>query len=514
MYPAEIHRQLLEPGRYPQPTVAVSFRETHISRVYLTDTYAYKVKKPLNLGFLNFSTLARRRFFCHEELRLNRRFSPEIYLDVVALREDRGQLHFGRKGRLVDYAVQMRRLPEERMLSTLLDHDDPTLPAEIARLAGHLAPLLATAEPCLHEGNIETVRANILGNLTQTESAIGLTVSAEAHGKMRDRLHSELKCLAPLIDRRAAQGAVRDGHGDLHAANICMTDPVVVYDCIEFCRRFRVADVAADLAFLLMDLESRGRRDLAGIFLDCYQRKADDPDLSSLLPLYKSYRAWVRGKVNTLLGAAIDVAMQERRAALERARRYFNLALGYHAAPTLILTAGLMGVGKSSLARALAVATGAHVLRSDVVRKELAGHPTDGSGDTPFGNGLYSAPMSARTYDELRRRAAALVAAGESVIVDAAFGSAAERHKFLALAADTGLPPIFVHLHCTPDQALERLDRRQHLGGDPSDGRRDLYPRHAAAFEPFSPEMPVMEIDSSHPVDYNAQMILCQLMRF
>lgn len=510
---AELHRQLLNPTVYPDKPATVAFRETHISRVYLTDHFAYKLKKPLNLGFLDFSTLAKRRFFCHEELILNRRFAPAIYLDVLPVRCTADRVTLNGRGRIIDYAVRMRRLPEERMLSHLLDENDPDLPEAMERLARHLATLLSQAKPCPHEETAATVHEKLADNLRQTVPAIGLTLSAEAHVLMTAHVDREMRRLSPLIEQRSRDGYVRDGHGDLHAANICMTEPITVYDCIEFCRRFRVADVAADLAFLLMDLDFRNRRDLVGIFLASYQRQASDPGLASLLPLYKSYRAWVRGKVSTLLAMESDVEAEHRRQALDEARRYFNLALGYHLPPSLILTTGVMGVGKSTLARALATASGATLLRSDVIRKELAGLPADRPSPDPFAAGLYSAEMNARTYAALLTQAESRLKADDIVIVDAAFAHTGEREEFLTLAARLGRKGLFLHLSCPPATTLARLDRRRQQGNDPSDGRRELYPRHAASFAGFPAAMPVMKIDSSLAVDYNVQQVLCKIMQ-
>jgi hypothetical protein len=510
---AAIHQHLLEPNSYPDGTSAVTFRETHISRVYLTDHFAYKFKKPLDLGFLDFSTLPQRQFFCNEEVTLNRRFAPDTYLDVAVLRQGKSGLRFGSHGRVIDYAVRMHRLPEERMLSTLLDHNDPALPAELVRLGRHLAELLGRATPCQGEETLATIQGKIVGNLEQTRTAIGRSLSVDAHRLMSERMAQELDRLTGLFTQRSACGYVRDGHGDLHAANICMTEPIRVYDCIEFCRRFRVADVAADLAFLLMDLDFRNRRDLAAILLDTYQQHSNDPDLATLLPFYKTYRAWVRGKVNTLLAMETDVAAAQREQALDSARRYFNLALGYHLRPMLIMTAGLMGVGKSTLAKALSTATGARLLRSDVIRKELAGIPADRPCSDPFGTGLYTDQMTSRTYSELRAQAASALQSGELVLVDAAFAHAAERDAFLGLAASLDKAALVVHLQCDRDTTLQRLDRRQSEGNDPSDGRREVYQQQAVRFEDFSPSFPVIAIDSSLAVDYNVQQVLCSVLQ-
>lgn len=511
------HQWLLDPASYPEPTTGVEFRETHISRVYLTDTRAYKFKKPLNLGFLDFSTLARRRHFCAEELRLNRRFAPAVYLDVVTLRQHGGRLSFGGPGRLLDVAVRMRRLPEERMLDRLLEAGTPGLREEITRLAVSLAPLLAKTEICTGSGpdgdNAASVRANCLENLAQTEPLVGEALSPEGHRLMTAITRRELDRLEPLLRRRQIEGFVRDGHGDLHAANICMTEPVTLYDCIEFSRRFRVADVAAELAFLLMDLDARGRRDLAAHFVAVYLAHAPDPELHVLLPFYKSYRAWVRGKVDALLAATAEAGTAGGAAALTLARRYFNLALGYQLPAALYLTAGLMGVGKTTLARALSTATGAILLRSDEIRKELAGLPSALPNRDRFGSGLYAPEMTERTYAALRERAAQALSAGTPVIVDASFARRRERTAFAALAAAEQRPAYLLHLHCPEETALARLRRRVAEATDASDGRPELYHRQAADFEPMAAGDAVIDIDTAHPVDYNVQMILCHLLR-
>ena len=231
---------------------------------------------------------------------------------------------------------------------------------------------------------------------------------------------------------REAGGFVRDGHGDLHTANICMTEPVCIYDCIEFNRRFRVADIAADLAFLVMDLEFLGRRDLADRLVADYLDRCEDRDFRQLLPFYKRYRAWVRGKVEAMLATEPDISAATRDNAGKLARRYFNLALGYLLKPTLFLTSGLMGVGKTTLARALAEATGARHVRSDVVRKQLAGLPEEQACLDDFGTGLYSRADDredlCRAFQHVRHE---LISAQHSVIVDASFARADERQRFM-----------------------------------------------------------------------------------
>lgn len=507
----QFHQQLLDPATYPEATRSVAFTETHISRIYLTDSRAYKFKKPLNLGFLDFSTLEKRRHFCHEEVRLNRRFTHDVYLGVVELRQQHGKFGFGKQGTLVDYAVHMRRLPEARMLNRLIETDSAELPAEMPRLGTALHRVMEQAAACRNETlrNLDVVRQNCTENFTQTRAAIGTTLTAEAHALMESATQRDLAGLAELMRERETQGFVRDGHGDLHTANICMTEPVCVYDCIEFNRRFRVADITADLAFLIMDLEFLGRRDLAEALIDHYLAECGDPDFRRLLPFYKRYRAWVRGKVDAMLASDAETSRATRDKAAELSRRYFNLALGYLLKPTIFLTSGLMGVGKTTLARALAGATGARHLRSDVLRKQLAGLPPEQARLDDFGAGLYSRVMTAKTYDELHKRTAEHAARGGSVVVDASFAGEAERQRFMALADLSGCPVWVLQLECPAAVALSRLDQRR---SDASDGRRELFARQRAAFEQISATGRVVKVDTSLPVDYNVQSLLCTVL--
>ncbi|MDT8444398.1 MAG: AAA family ATPase [Desulfuromonadales bacterium] len=506
-----LHQQLLEPSTYPEATQAVDFKETHISRIYLTDSHAYKLKKPVDLGFLDFSTLEKRRHFCYEEVRLNRRFTSGIYLGVVALRQLNGKVCFGDRGRLIDYAVQMRRLPESRMLDRLIEAASPELPAAMPQLGMAVHKVSKQAETCHNEAlrNAETVRRNCEDNFNQTISAIGSSLTNEAHQLMQSATQRDLAELEGLMLEREAKGFVRDGHGDLHTANICMTDPICIYDCIEFNRRYRVADIIADLAFLLMDLEFRGRRDLAEELMRQYQSHAETSHLEKLLPFYKQYRAWVRGKVNAMLATDPETTTETREHAKKRACRYFNLALGYRIKPTLFLTSGLMGVGKTTLARVLADATGARHLRSDVARKQRAGLSERQASKDDFGTGLYTPEMTARTYNVLFKTAAEHIISRQSVIVDASFAKEDQRQRFIRLAAQAGYPVWLLHLECPDDVTLQRLDQRV---GDASDGRRELYARQKEGFSPIQAKNYVVTVDSTRAVDYNVQSLLCRAL--
>lgn len=514
MTPEELHRLLLDPAAYPMPPKHLELRETHISRLCLTDDFVYKLKKPVNFGFLDFTTLSRRRHFCQEELRLNRRFAPDTYLKVVPVRLNGNRLQIdGKVGAIVDYAVVMRRLPRQRMLDYLIEQDDPSLPAEAARLGRALGAIHGDAPRARGGAAWATLlRRNWEENFAQCAPFAGITITPQALEICRARIRAELDALTPLLRSRETSGLVRDGHGDLHAEHICLTEPLRIYDCIEFNRRFRIGDILEDLAFLLMDLDKRGRRDLAALVQAEWCRALESDAPPRLLRLYKLYRAFIRGKVESLLAADLAAPAEERHAAAARAAAYFNLALGYLAPPALLLTCGLMGVGKSVLGRALAQALGAVQLRSDLLRKELAGLDPLSRRDDRFGSGLYQPEMTRRTYDALLAAALSQLSTGAAVIVDASFSDPGERERFRCAAATAGVPCLLLHLHCPQAVALQRLAERQSRGADPSDGRVGLYRHQEQTFIPPAPAEAALAIDTTAAISSNVQTILVALL--
>lgn len=511
-----LHQALSGAQAYPDGTAPIAFRETHVSRLYLHQERVYKVKKPVDFGFLNFTNLDRRRFYCQEEVRLNDRFAPDTYLGVVEIRNDGGQIRIDGQGEIIDYAVVMRRLPEARMLDSLLAKQARELPTQMDQLAARLVRLHQDSAICRHEGgqsNLEIVRANWRENFQQAEASAGQTLLPAARLQMQNYVDGYLEQHAPLLLQREADGWVRDGHGDLHAEHICLTEPIRIYDCIEFNRRFRVADLAADLAFLLMDLDRRGRPDLAQRLLRRYRElepEAAGPD--HLLHFYRLYRAFVRGKVAAFLANDPKVENTQRQAAEVDARGYFNLALGYLAAPALILVSGLMGVGKSTLAVALAEALGGLWLRSDQLRKALAGLPAGTPQAVPFGNGIYCSEATTRTYGVLATQAGQALAKGQTVVADASFARAGHRRKMLAVARKAGVPLLLLQLHCPLEVARARLDQRQAGGTDPSDGRSALQQAQLQQWQEPTAEENSYLVDTTLGVDYNVQLILSKLL--
>ena len=370
---------LLRPEAFGHAADDLRLVETHISWVILVGPYAYKLKKPVDFGFLDFTTLERRRADCEAEVALNRRLCPDLYLGVVDVVQRDGRYCIGPPGEPVEPAVWMRRLPESGMLPALLARGSAN-ERLMGRLARHLARFHASAltGPGVNEnGGLATLRHNWEENFVQTELFVGRTLTADVRDMIRAYVDGFLTDQRPLLERRVAEGRIRDGHGDLHTGSVCVAGRrLYLFDCIEFNQRFRCADVAAEVAFLAMDLAHLGRADLASAFVDAYIAASGDAELRKLLDFYTCYRAYVRGKVLSFRLDEPELSPAETAQIEAEASAYFNLAwavAGGLPRPLLVVTMGLPATGKTTLARALAGQLGLVHLSSDVVRKQLAG---------------------------------------------------------------------------------------------------------------------------------------------
>lgn len=333
-----IAKALLKPEAYPHKPQKIELVQTQMSFLFLTGDYVYKVKKPVNLGYLDYTSLEKRHFFCHQELKLNRRLCPDVYLAVVPIAmspvegKRRGNLvHIEGQGEAIDYAVKMKQLPRDRMMDILL-HQGQLTPDMVASVAERLAGFHRKAETnqdISAFGALETIQRNCDENFAQTEKYIGLTVFRAKYELIRQYAENFIERRASLFEKRVGEGRIRDCHGDLHSAHVCFTDDICIYDCIEFNDRFRYCDVASELAFLAMDLDRHHEVDFSRYLVNSYVRLSDDEELLRLLDFYKCYRAYVRGKVESFKLDDPYIPEGEKTEVATVARSYFELAESY-----------------------------------------------------------------------------------------------------------------------------------------------------------------------------------------
>lgn len=480
---------LLQPKTYPHRPDRVTHLQTHISHIFLTGPLVYKIKKPVRYDFLDFSTLERRGYFCRQEVKLNRRLTRDLYLRVDRITEENGKVRLNGRGRVVEYAVVMREMPQERMMNRLLAAGDIG-GEEIKGLVRILVPFYQNAQTggaVNHDGTLPVIRRNAEENFLAIRPLVGRLFRAADYKTVLRYTRHFMERTRRLFERRVAEGRIRDCHGDLHSANICLEPgEIQIYDCIEFNHRFRYADVVCDLAFLAMDLDFHGYAVLSRFLLREYVRRTGDRESGRLMPFYKCYRACVRAKVHALAAAEAEVPAGERGKHRALAKRYFHLALSYARADRplkVMVFFGLMGTGKTTLALALHRETGWKVISSDVVRKRLVGLEPTTRRTEAFGRGIYAPGLSLKTYEAMRAGAEQALQQGHSVILDGSYKRRDEREAVLELARDLGAEVCFVE--CTAPLSIIR-DRLEKRGQDPravSDGRWEIFRAQKADFD-------------------------------
>lgn len=327
-----IIHDLQNPDLLPDRTKNVAVVQTHISIVFVADKFVYKIKKPVNFGFLDFSTLEKRRYYCHRELELNRRLSKDIYIDVLPVTYDGKRYSIGNStGEVVEYAVKMKRIPDQKLMKTLFENGELGMDhlSKIAHvLAGFHAAGLRTEE-IDRFGSLEGFKVNTDENFEQVEKYIGVTIGAKEFEAIKQWTEDFYSLNSDLFHKRVKGGKIRDCHGDLHMEHICLMEELAMIDCIEFNDRFRYSDTLADIAFLLMDLEYHGGEDLARFLWEEYKRLAGETDTDRLLTFYKVYRAFVRGKVNGFQVDDDNIEADKKEDAVRTAGKYFQLAFSY-----------------------------------------------------------------------------------------------------------------------------------------------------------------------------------------
>lgn len=496
---------LRDPRAWPHPVDSVELIETHISWVFLTGEFAYKIKKPVNFGFLDFSTLEKRKFCCEEELRLNSRLAAEIYLAVVPV--TRGVPAVGGKGEILDYAVKMRQFDTRCGFDRLLARGELT-PRQIDEAAAVLAAFHGAAAVAGADsgfGNAAAAAAPVLENFDQVRPCLGDQRPDQlARFELLERWsRGACERFAGAFDRRLAGGFVRECHGDLHLRNIVYWQgKVLPFDCIEFNPALRWIDIISEMAFLLMDLDDHGSLDLSRRLLSRWLEYTGDYAGLALLRFYQVYRAMVRVKVESLRLAQLDNADEDMKSELGK---YLELAAGYtrDTEPRLLIAHGLSGSGKTHVARLLLEQADLVHLRSDVERKRLFGLGPLDSSRSAQDEGIYSREANVRTYEHLADLAGRLLDSGWSVLVDAAFLKVDERRAFRQLAESRGMP--FAIMHCEADMGVQR-QRIAGRRGDASEADLGVLERQREWQEPLrDAELPdVLSVNTTAAPDLAA----------
>lgn len=462
----ELIQSLLHPDVYNHPVKTIQLIETHISWVILTGDFTYKIKKPCNLGFLDFSTLEDRHFYCNEELRLNRRLAAPLYLEVVAITGRPNQPILHGTSNIIEYAVKMVQFPQQAQLDNKLAAGELTQRHmdAIAHMAAEFHRNIATAPPDSRFGSPK----HVLDPVTQTYTRIKKHLSTQNYDKPLTELENwhktTFESLVPIFEQRKRNGFIRECHGDLHLRNLVWLDNrPLAFDCLEFDPDLRWIDTLSEIAFLAMDLQDRKQGQLAQRFLNSYLEQCGDYSGMSVFRFYLVYRALVRAMVNAIRAGQPGLQTTEKQASEIEFQNYLNLALNYvhHAQPALIITRGFSGSGKSTLSQPLLASMGAIRIRSDIERKRLFGIAPDDDSKAATGEGIYTEKAGIKTYAKLKTLANDVLNAGFPVIIDAAFLKYTQRKPFLELAYDKQLPFIILEFTASNEILRQRIQARQ-----------------------------------------------------
>lgn len=471
-----------DPAFYPHKTGSIVMLQTHISWVFLAGAFAYKIKKPVNLGFLDFTSLQQRHTACLKELQLNRRLAPGIYLSVLPITRQPDGYRLNGETTAIDYCLKMVRFDQQDLFDRQITQRTFN-PIWMDQLAGKIAAFHAGAEPSGADARSRLI-LHIDANFQAAASHPQTGLAGSWLVQLTQQTHDTLNRLAPLLIQRQQNGRIRDGHGDLHLKNITLfKGEPTPFDCIEFNDAFRTIDTMNDAAFLIMDCDARERPDLGVRFLSRYLEQTGDYEGLSLLPLYLSYRAGVRGKVACLLADDPGTPDEERSQHLNAAADYFRLAARYlnKKTPTLFAVGGLSGSGKSHLSLLGMAAEHALIIRTDATRKRIAANHAE----LP----LYGEAMHKLTYQTMLNDARTALQAGYSVILDATFLHPGARAATAALAAELAIPLTFYWLDIAADTQRERIKSRSHSGEDISDADLQVLEQqlagHTMPEEPF-----------------------------
>ena len=487
----KLFRTMATPAFYPHETSLIRSLETHISKVFLTGPYAYKIKKPMDLGFLDFSSIDKRRFYCDQEVMLNRRLTKDIYLDVVPISFKQNTYVLGGKRNIVEYAVKMRQLNDSHSLCRMINRqeinrDDITdLGQKLAQFYVH-API---SEHLTAEEGWQNILEACRENFRQTQAFSKPLPYKETWEAVQKATLCFLQTRKSYFIHRFKTGKIRDCHGDLRTEHIYFTDTgIQIIDCIEFNERLRHIDMISDIAFLLMDLDFRGVPGIGDDLLNEYLKGTDDLNGFLMLKFYKCYRAFVRYKVNCIFLASPEITARERKEKTLEMHKHLDLAHEYaleFSRPGIWIICGMPATGKSTIANALGQALEIEPLHSDIIRKTLFGLEPHECGGTRFKEKIYSSSGTQLTYKTLLHRARQELAKGSSVILDATFSRASQREQLIALTKEKGITPVFIECQ-TPESIMkERLLERQ-FTPSVSDARLENFNALKSRYQPLS----------------------------
>ncbi len=463
--------RMLSADIFDHPVSHIQLIETHISWVILTGQYAYKIKKPVNFGFLDFSTLEKRQHYCDQELQLNRRLAPEIYLKVIAITGSKDHPSLKTRGKTIEYAVKMKQFPQAAQLDNMLasgklnnDHIDA-----IAQMVTEFHQNTDVADDTMEYGSSNMIYQPVEENFTQIKTHLDTAVYADKLAKLEQWCNTEFLRLKPDFKLRKQDGFIRECHGDMHLRNLLWLDGhAIAFDCIEFNPKLRWIDVISEVAFLVMDLHERKQLKLANHFLNTYLELTGDYEGLSVLPYYLCYRALVRAKVNALRLEQKDLSVEEKKISINEFESYLELAITYsqHKKQKVIIMRGLSASGKSTVSQQLLDSIGAIRIRSDVERKRLYGISATDSVADNIESGIYSSDASTHTYKKLIELTSFIIKAGYSVIVDATFLKYEQREAFRIVSEKLGAHFTILDITAPADVLRRRITQRKDDASD------------------------------------------------
>ncbi|MGI9533650.1 MAG: AAA family ATPase [Thermodesulfobacteriota bacterium] len=463
----ELIKFLEDKSSYPHHPKSVKHIQTHSSDVFIVPPYVYKIKKSVNLQFLNFSSLSKRKYFCEREVELNRRLSDGIYLDVIKIFKKNGKLTFGNSDRVIEYAVKMKKLPEKYFVKNLLkkgqvnNNDFVNIVEKLVNFYKD-QPLNTDIN---NFGSPEKVKFTIDQNLELSKKFINKTISSSCYDALKLYNGLFFKKNSKLFEKRIKLGFIKDCHGDLHLEHINIAPGRLnIFDCVEFNNRLRYIDIASDLAFLAMDLDFNGYYKFSNLVVSEFSNKIKDKTIYEIIDFYKCYRAYVRGKVESIRSESRDISEKEKLLSSVKAKEYFRLALKYSlfgSNPFTIVIFGLIGTGKSTIAELLAEELSAIVISSDNVRKEITGTKLTERKFKGYNKGIYTSRITEKTYSEILRRSLNEISKGNNVILDASYSRKKYRETLKRKLKEKRIRLFFIETTAPKNTLIKRLLERE-----------------------------------------------------